>query len=166
MTEEWARALSEGFLGAIVGGAIAALIALRTTRAAIGADAAARDRDRRLEAALRFRQFVSLYGGANRRAASRRDTGLTGEEAVGLLADAYIALKSAQFARHGDEDFKAWLTWLHDRLNDQVRDGLLSPEQREWLGEVANLLEGRLLEDKGLTYLERPPKPTGSVATA
>lgn len=153
--------LWDGFFGAIAGGAIAAGIALWTTRAAIRTEQEARDRDRILQAALRFRQFVTELGAASRAAYGAGEISFDVVTANQLQASWYLALKSAQFARHGDADFKAWLGWLHRQLQEQVQEGYLTKVQTGWLGNQAETLEERLFEGKALKYETRPAEPRG-----
>lgn len=142
--------LSDGLLGAVLGGIVAAVIALRTTKQAIAANQAAQDRDRVLLAALRFREFVAhLATQTNGRRIGRRFDDRTTNE---LISELYLALKTAQFARHGDVEFKQWLEWIYGELVAQFSQGVGDDDQTRWVGQIADVLEGRLLDAAPLSW--------------
>ncbi|PUB27992.1 hypothetical protein C8K30_104448 [Promicromonospora sp. AC04] len=145
--------LFDGFFGAIFGGLIAAWIALHTAKQALNANAAAQDRDRALAAALRFREFVATYTSATAGGAQ-----LDNDMINRFSQDQHIALKSAQFARHGDTEFAEWTGWVTMRLVEGIVDSRSDYAHAGWLGNIAKMLEGRLFEGAELEYLEPPAR--------
>ncbi|WP_369370114.1 hypothetical protein AB1046_15020 [Promicromonospora sp. Populi] len=146
--------LFDGFLGAIIGGAVAAVIALRTTKTAIEANAAAQDRDRALTAALRIHEFATEF---TKVAAGTPDYVELPEDLVNeLMQAAHLALKTAEFARPDDSEFVAWLRWLNTELVDVTTNSRTDVAHIEWVSDAVGLLERRLLAGDPLIYPVRP----------